>query len=940
MWLFSIFNLIYVFCITFLPVFLDTGLQVWNGIVINSTDFSRTAEWSKDSPTSVLPPENITIPPENIPGPVRTAPYQDSTDSSIKFPDPALEQENIFPRTLQAGSSCRFDEFACDDGATCLPWDKICNGIDDCPIHESGNGGEDEVVNENDGEFEGSGPSDDFESSGFHECIPPPKPTQKPATTTPKPVSDSKNFVEIDLGRNLKFLVSLETIVSLALLQLPAVCLALYGAFCALHQPKILDKVTDSLLALAIMFLPFCLIEFFALLEFEFARSGVNFVANSAKSCCQSVLDSIFGGCSDRAAAKLDLLKFLPSKDPTGRDRALSVEAAKLVAGSCIQLVFQAVLLGGYTSSDDFEVSQGISIISSALMIIKVAVDIVIYQRALHKPDPFDKKSSLQERLRIKGVEQVDALKKFLVALPLLLTSLVFNSGTLILTILVTEWFSAVYIGVVLFLNASLSFLSLFTVVQKTEKKLGLTYKFSKLSEDREAKRVEETRIVRGLFTSWANLFLFLRPVENMSYHKITHVGVLQPIRFLVNMITLVILVGLTWSPTNNHTKIQTISLTIAFCIVFAAGIVNLLELFCYFYFGNHICLSDPPAKTDPIELQDIERGTTDKKEESENQVKEFGDSTKEERAHLLSNGEPTPEGQDQKEEESKEDGKDETADKEEEMVEDIVGEVSKIEPAELNEEENEEKADESSDDAESTDKDEEEEEETEKSSCLPKESPSVSDTAALRVPPKLTTQVSVRSVREVFFDDEDLDIVDPNSTLSKEEVKQTITDIQVQGGMIDKEKFIETMMAFFPNYNMDVNRMKLDKLFNRLDLITGSLTGLITFRQFLLVTVAFSNIPLEDKLIKIFKLIDENGDEELSFEEFEETVKDILVLKEERKISNTMVEERFTRSTFQHMGMNAEGKVNLRDFVEGCTRQHFIIINYVENFEDDFLVR
>jgi len=271
-------------------------------------------------------------------------------------------------------------------------------------------------------------------------------------------------------------------------------------------------------------------------------------------------------------------------------------------------------------------------------------------------------------------------------------------------------------------------------------------------------------------------------------------------------------------------------------------------------------------------------------------------------------------------------------------------GKVSKIQPAKLIQEETEEKADEGSNDAASTDKEDEDEEERETTSCLPKESPaietSVSDTAALRVPPKLTTQVSVRSVREVFFDDDHLDIVDPTSALSKEEVKQTITDIQEQGGMIDKVKFIETMMAFFPNYNMDVNRMKLDKLFDRLDLITGSLTGLITFRQFLLVTVAFSNIPLEDKLIKIFKLIDENGDEELSFGEFEETVKDILVLKEERKISNTLVEEKFTRSTFEHMGMNADGKVDLRDFVEACTRQHFIIINYVENFKDDFLVK
>ena len=112
MWLFSIFNLLYVFCLTFLPAFLDTGLQVdiwiifshscsntpslqvWNGIVINSTDFGRTAEWSKESP--------VVVQPENIPGPVRNAP-QSANDSSIKFPDPALEQENLLPRNLQVG---------------------------------------------------------------------------------------------------------------------------------------------------------------------------------------------------------------------------------------------------------------------------------------------------------------------------------------------------------------------------------------------------------------------------------------------------------------------------------------------------------------------------------------------------------------------------------------------------------------------------------------------------------------------------------------------------------------------------------------------------------------------------------------------------------------------------------------------------------------------
>jgi len=342
-----------------------------------------------------------------------------------------------------------------------------------------------------------------------------------------------------------------------------------------------------------------------------------------------------------------------------------------------------------------------------------------------------------------------------------------------------------------------------------------------------------------------------------------------------------------------------------------------------------------------------LEKGPRETKDEEEsNNVKEFGESTKEERVTLLSNGGASQEEQTQTEEPSKdvENVEDNKIKSEEEKNEEEEGshkeEDCKTEPVEVREEPAEDKTENDSDDAVSTDKEEEEED----TACLPKESPaiqsSVSDTAALRAPPRLTTQVSVRSVKEVFFDDEHLDIVDPNSSLSKEEVKQTITNIQEQGGMIDKEKFIETMMAFFPKYNVEINRKKLDKLFDRLDMITGSLTGFITFRQFLLVTVAFSNIPLEDKLIKIFKLIDENGDEELTFAEFEETVKDILVLKEERKISNTLVEERFTKNTFQHMGMNGEGKVNLRDFVEACTRQHFIIIKYVENFKDDFLVK
>ena len=105
-----------------------------------------------------------------------------------------------------------------------------------------------------------------------------------------------------------------------------------------------------------------------------------------------------------------------------------------------------------------------------------------------------------------------------------------------------------------------------------------------------------------------------------MSYHKITHAGLLQPIRFLVNIVTLFVLVRLTWTPPHTHTQVQEVSLIISFCVVFAAGLVNMLELFCYFFFGNYFCLSKPPPKDDIVEMQEMEKEKvkTDKNEKRE----------------------------------------------------------------------------------------------------------------------------------------------------------------------------------------------------------------------------------------------------------------------------------------------------------------------------------
>ena len=46
--------------------------------------------------------------------------------------------QNLFVR-------CQKDEFSCEDGITCIPWEQLCDGFENCPPHENGDGGEDEV---------------------------------------------------------------------------------------------------------------------------------------------------------------------------------------------------------------------------------------------------------------------------------------------------------------------------------------------------------------------------------------------------------------------------------------------------------------------------------------------------------------------------------------------------------------------------------------------------------------------------------------------------------------------------------------------------------------------------------------------------------------------------------------------------------------------------
>ena len=355
-----------------------------------------------------------------------------------------------------------------------------------------------------------------------------------------------------------------------------------------------------------------------------------------------------------------------------------------------------------------------------------------------------------------------------------------------------------------------------------------------------------------------------------------------------------------------------------------------MLLLFCYFFFGNHCCLSKSTPKDDAVEMAGMESATS-----TIHLDKDLEEATRDEKISLLSD--MTNNVKDEEKGAYHTEPKDDTVDlasmaKERKLTAKLywlglastttsthptkdLEKATKEETTHLLSGKSKGANDKTLKEVKNGESQDKEKETQKTAATLPK-------------------PLGASEMSEDFNDN----VVDSNSALTKYEVNQKIMNVK-QKGVLDKDTFISDMMSFFPSYNSETNKNKLEKLFDRLDESTGSRTGFITSRQYMLVTTAFSNMTMNDKLTKIFKLIDENGDEELTFEEFEDVVKDIFVLKEERKLSKTTLRGMFSENTFRDMGMNFEGKIKLTAFVDACTKHHFIIINYIENFRGSFVV-
>ena len=179
--------------------------------------------------------------------------------------------------------------------------------------------------------------------------------------------SESSSVTTISLTEGLTFQFSIEGLVSIGLVQLPAILLALFGIVKAMRTcTSFKQGLNDSLHASVLMFLPFFIVEIISFFQFSFS-----FLFDTC-------LGFICGKCSKAVVQKFNFLYFLGAKDPTGKARMLCLDATKMFCGSCIQLCLQIVLLQYSFMKNP---SQLLSILSSCMIMIKTSFEIITYQR-------------------------------------------------------------------------------------------------------------------------------------------------------------------------------------------------------------------------------------------------------------------------------------------------------------------------------------------------------------------------------------------------------------------------------------------------------------------------------------------------------------------------------------------------------------------------------
>merc|ERR1712183_683362 len=302
-----------------------------------------------------------------------------------------------------------------------------------------------------------------------------------------------------------------EGALSLGLVQLPGVCLGLLGIFKAFQLHGFSKQTAkDSLRSSLLFFLPFFIVE---LIEF------VHFILSSGLNLCCSIICSQLG---EKIVRKLDLLFFLGKKDTTGKEKILSLDAAKIFFGSVLQLSVQLYLIE--ITRYDIRVSQYLSVISSLLLICKTGYEVMTYAR--------QEETQEEQSFKQKACQLLRTLGDFLTWLPVLGSNLVFKMGIINLALLFLGWYAMLVFLLIFLANLLSAFLAANRKMKKCLRNYEITH--NNITGNNEAK---DTDILLLVYTSYSNIFLLTRTVATQSASNINLAILLQPLHFLLGFI-------------------------------------------------------------------------------------------------------------------------------------------------------------------------------------------------------------------------------------------------------------------------------------------------------------------------------------------------------------------------------------------------------------------
>ena len=295
-----------------------------------------------------------------------------------------------------------------------------------------------------------------------------------------------------------------------------------------------MQAAKDSLHASVLMFLPFFLVEIVSFFEFAFSSA---FNACFGFLCGQGIKQFV---------KKFDFLHFLGKKDPTGKAKLLCLDASKVFFGSCLQLCLQVVLL---QFSFVKRPSQLLSILSSCLVITKTCFEIITYQQNDENSNESEKKSENGElgeneesEKNKAGASKGNAIKGVLIKVlkmcwgflkyfPLLGSSLLFNIGTLTISVILLGWYSGIVIAIVILAHIFTATMLSFNKTVRKADKYHLTLYGARLgSEER-----NKATCLEKLWMCYTNIFIINRPVQDCTKSRINFMYLLQPLHFIIN---------------------------------------------------------------------------------------------------------------------------------------------------------------------------------------------------------------------------------------------------------------------------------------------------------------------------------------------------------------------------------------------------------------------